>query len=535
MRVCLYGVEGKVGSVLGPGLEQAGHVVVDGRAAGPAGCDAAVDFTRPDAVQANAEACFAAGVPLVVGTTGFDTSALDAAAASAGVACLHVPNFSLGAVLMMRFAEEAARVFPAAEIVELHADTKVDAPSGTAKATAERMGGAVPIHSVRLPGPRRPPGGRLRRPGGDAHDPPRHELPRGVRPGCPPRARGSCGRCRPASPSGSTSCRRGCRRTSPLQSAVLGEILTAMVTPFRADGSLDLPAFRSLCGFLLDNGSDGLVVTGTTGEAPTLSDDERFALYEAALEVAAGRGTVVAGTGTYSTAHSIHLTQRAHELGVDGVLVVTPYYNKPPQRGIVAHVEAVAAATDRPVIFYDIPSRVVVDAEPATISTLAEIENVRGVKQAKPSLDAARHVVDCGLDLYAGDDDLVLPFLEVGGVGGICVYTHVVGPQVKELVTRLPRRETSTGRASSTRSCAPRSSSCACRRTRSRSSGRSSCSGTRSAGCASRSSRPTRRRPSRSAAASSVSACSRPSPLRLRSCRHCASSRSAGSARSART
>ena len=216
---------------------------------------------------------------------------------------------------------------------------------------------------------------------------------------------------------------------------MLGEILTAMVTPFRADGSLDLPAFRSLCGFLLDSGSDGLVVTGTTGEAPTLSDDERFTLYEAALEVAAGRGTVVAGTGTYSTAHSIHLTQRAHELGVDGMLVVTPYYNKPPQRGIVAHVEAVAAATDRPVIFYDIPSRVVVDAEPETISTLAEIENVRGVKQAKPSLDAARHVVDCGLDLYAGDDDLVLPFLEAGGVGGICVYTQVVGPQVRELVS----------------------------------------------------------------------------------------------------
>ncbi len=216
---------------------------------------------------------------------------------------------------------------------------------------------------------------------------------------------------------------------------MLGEILTAMVTPFRPDGSLDLPAFRSLGGFLLDNGSDGLVVTGTTGEAPTLTDDERFALYEAAVEVADGRGTVVAGTGTYSTAHSIHLTQRAHELGVDGVLVVTPYYNRPPQRGIVAHVEAVAAATDRPVVFYDIPSRVVVDAETETISRLAEIENVRAVKQAKPSLEAARHVVDSGLDLYAGDDDLVLPFLEVGGRGGICVHTHIVGPRVKELVS----------------------------------------------------------------------------------------------------
>ena len=215
---------------------------------------------------------------------------------------------------------------------------------------------------------------------------------------------------------------------------MLGEVLTAIVTPFREDGSVDLEAFRSLCGFLLDNGSDGLVVTGTTGEAPTLSDEERLTLYEVAVDAVGDRGTVVAGTGTYSTAHSIHLTERAHEIGVDGFLVVTPYYNKPPQRGIVAHVEAIAAATDRPVVFYDIPSRVVVDAEPGTISQLAEIENVRAVKQAKPSIEAARHVVASGLDLYAGDDDLILPFLEVGGVGGICVHTHIVGPKVKELI-----------------------------------------------------------------------------------------------------
>jgi 4-hydroxy-tetrahydrodipicolinate synthase len=215
---------------------------------------------------------------------------------------------------------------------------------------------------------------------------------------------------------------------------MLGEVLTAIVTPFREDGSVDLEAFRSLCGFLLDNGSDGLVVTGTTGEAPTLSDEERLALYEVAVDAVGDRGTVVAGTGTYSTAHSIHLTERAHEIGVDGFLVVTPYYNKPPQRGIVAHVEAIAAVTDRPVVFYDIPSRVVVDAEPATISRLAEIENVRAVKQAKPSIEAARHVVASGLELYAGDDDLILSFLEVGGVGGICVHTHVVGPKVKELI-----------------------------------------------------------------------------------------------------
>ena len=216
--------------------------------------------------------------------------------------------------------------------------------------------------------------------------------------------------------------------------SVLGEVLTAIVTPFRADGSIDVEAFQELAGFLLDNGSDGIVVAGTTGEAPTLSDDERQTLFEAAVDSVGDRGSVVAGTGTYSTAHSVHLTERAQDAGVNGFLVVTPYYNKPPQRGIVAHVEAVAAATDRPVVFYDIPSRVVIEAEPATIARLAEIDNVRGVKQAKPSIDAARNVVASGLDLYAGDDDLILPFLEVGGVGGICVHTHLVGPQVKELI-----------------------------------------------------------------------------------------------------
>ena len=152
MRICLYGGGGKVGSVLAPALEQAGHEVVDGRVVGPAGCDVAVDFTQPDAVLANVAYCLAEGVPVVVGTSGFDAAALDRAARDAGVPCFYAPNFAVGAVLMMRFAEEASRLLPRAEIVELHAETKVDAPSGTAKVTAARMGGGVPIHSVRLPG-----------------------------------------------------------------------------------------------------------------------------------------------------------------------------------------------------------------------------------------------------------------------------------------------------------------------------------------------------------------------------------------------
>lgn len=228
---------------------------------------------------------------------------------------------------------------------------------------------------------------------------------------------------------------------------MLGEVLTAVATPFAADGSVELERFQALCRHLVENGSDGLVVTGTTGEAPTLSDDERFLLYEAAVDEIGSTHTVVAGTGTYNTAHSVHLTERAHEIGVHGFLVVTPYYNKPPQRGIVAHVEVIAAATDRPVVFYDIPSRVVVEAEPETISALAAIENVTAVKQSKPSLDAARHVVAEGLDLYAGDDDLILPFLEVGGVGGISVTAHVVGRQLHEMIDRFRAGDLAGARA----------------------------------------------------------------------------------------
>jgi 4-hydroxy-tetrahydrodipicolinate synthase len=217
---------------------------------------------------------------------------------------------------------------------------------------------------------------------------------------------------------------------------VLGEVLTAIVTPFARDGSVDLDSFRRLARHLVDNGSDGLVVTGTTGESPTLSDEERFDLYSAAVEEVGDRATVIAGTGTYATAHSVHLTERAHDLGVDGFLIVTPYYSKPPPRGIVEHFRAIASVTDKPLVVYNIPGRVVINVEPETMAELAEIPTVRAVKQANPDLDQARAIVELGLELYAGDDDLILPFLELGGKGGVCVHTHVVGPQVKRLVER---------------------------------------------------------------------------------------------------
>ena len=219
---------------------------------------------------------------------------------------------------------------------------------------------------------------------------------------------------------------------------MLGEVLTAIVTPFTRDGAVDLETFRALARHLVENGSDGFVVAGTTGESPSLTDDERFELFAAAVDEVGDRATIVAGTGTYSTAHSVHLTERAHELGVDGFLVVTPYYNKPPPRGVVEHFKAIASVSDRPIVVYNIPSRVVVNLEPETIVELAEIPTVRAVKQANDDLDQARAILaETDLDLYAGDDVLVFPFLELGGVGGVCVHTHVAGPQVKELIRRF--------------------------------------------------------------------------------------------------
>ena len=228
---------------------------------------------------------------------------------------------------------------------------------------------------------------------------------------------------------------------------MLGEILTAIVTPFKADGSVDLEAFRALARHLVDNGSDGLVVTGTTGEASTLTDDERLALHEAAVDEVGDRATIIAGTGTNDTAHSVHVTERAHDLGVDGFLVVTPYYNTPPPRGIVAHFRAIADVSDKPIVAYNIPARAVLNLATETIAALAEIPTVSAVKQANADLDQARAIVELGLDLYAGDDNLVLPFLELGAAGGICVHTHIVGPQVQEMVRRFRAGDLEAARA----------------------------------------------------------------------------------------
>jgi len=229
---------------------------------------------------------------------------------------------------------------------------------------------------------------------------------------------------------------------------VLGELLTAIVTPFDRDGAVDYERFRELARHCVENGSDGLVVAATTGESPTLTDDERFELFSAAVDAVGDGATVIGSTGTYSTAHSVHLTERAHEVGVDGFLVVTPYYNKPPPRGIVEHFKAIAAVSDRPIIVYNIPQRVVVNIEPETIAELAEIPTVKAVKQATEEIAQARRIVEeTDLALYAGSDHLVYPFLEVGGVGGVCVHGQVVGTQVKEMIRLYKAGDTESARA----------------------------------------------------------------------------------------
>jgi 4-hydroxy-tetrahydrodipicolinate synthase len=218
---------------------------------------------------------------------------------------------------------------------------------------------------------------------------------------------------------------------------MFGSVITAMVTPFRTDGAVDFERFRELATHLVESGSDGLVVCGTTGEAPTLTDAEKLDLFRVAVDEVGGRAKVVAGTGTYDTAHSAALTGEATALGVDAILVVAPYYNKPPQRAIVRHFEEISAATHLPVVVYNIPGRVVVNIEPATIARLAEIENVVAVKQALDDPGQARFIAEeTRLDLYSGDDPNTFAFLELGAVGVVSVTAHLWGPQIAEMIRR---------------------------------------------------------------------------------------------------
>jgi len=215
----------------------------------------------------------------------------------------------------------------------------------------------------------------------------------------------------------------------------LGPILTAMVTPFDEGGAVDEGAARHLMRHLVAHGSDGVVIAGTTGESATLDDEEKLRLFEAAVDELGGRSTVVAGTGSNDTAHSVRLTREAAARGVDAVLVVTPYYNRPNARGVRAHFEACAeAAGDTPLLMYNIPGRSVINVEADLLVELSKIDNIVGVKQANADMDAARTIVEqSDLALLAGDDNLLRPFAEMGGAGGITVSSHLAGERMREI------------------------------------------------------------------------------------------------------
>ena len=216
----------------------------------------------------------------------------------------------------------------------------------------------------------------------------------------------------------------------------LGAVLTPMITPFDAHGALDEEATARIVNHLLDHGSDGIVACGTTGEAATLSDEEHLRVIELVVGEVGDRGTVIAGVGSNDTRHAVHLTERATELGVDGLLSVNPYYNRPSRQGIIRHYEEVNRATDRPILLYNIPQRTGSDMPNDLLAELAQLEHIVGVKQSNPANLAK---VD-GLQIYAGNDDLFADVLDMGEPGGILVAAHLFGDELRRMVDEPERR-----------------------------------------------------------------------------------------------
>lgn len=229
--------------------------------------------------------------------------------------------------------------------------------------------------------------------------------------------------------------------------AQLGTLLTAMVTPFKPDGSIDLDAAVQLAARLVDSGCDGLVLSGTTGESPTTSDDEKIALLRAVVGAVGDRARVIAGAGSYDTAHSVHLAKASAEAGAHGLLVVTPYYSRPPQAGLIAHFTTVADATDLPVVLYDIPPRSVVPISWDSLRKLAEHPNIVAVKDAKGDLPGGGQIIaETGLAYYSGDDALNLPWLAMGAVGFISVWGHLAAGQLRDMLTAFNSGDIATAR-----------------------------------------------------------------------------------------
>lgn len=220
----------------------------------------------------------------------------------------------------------------------------------------------------------------------------------------------------------------------------LGRLLTAMVTPFDDEGRVDYEQMKRLSLALLDSGSDGLLVSGTTGERSTLTDEEQFKLFAAVKEAVGGRGTVMAGTGSNCTREGVDLTREAERIGVDAILLVVPYYNKPTQEGLFAHFKTIAQATTLPCILYNVPSRTVTNLAPDTVIRLSKIDNIVGIKEASGNLDQIAKIINgTGKDfiVYSGNDGDTFPVIAMGGYGVISVVSHLVGNQVREMIEKL--------------------------------------------------------------------------------------------------
>ncbi|WP_203247332.1 4-hydroxy-tetrahydrodipicolinate synthase [Sporosarcina beigongshangi] len=216
-----------------------------------------------------------------------------------------------------------------------------------------------------------------------------------------------------------------------------GQIVTAMVTPFNEHGDIDFEATKNLIEYLIANGSDSLVVSGTTGESPTLTTEEKIALFKFTVEVVDGRVPVIAGTGSNSTRESIELTMLAEDVGVDAIMLVAPYYNKPCQEGLFQHFQTIAAATSLPIMLYNVPGRTVVNIDVDTVIRLAAITNIVAIKEASGNLDAMAEIIEqtpTEFSLYSGDDGLTIPVLAIGGAGVVSVSSHVVGNEMQTMI-----------------------------------------------------------------------------------------------------
>ncbi len=398
------------------------------------GADVAVEFTSPDAAPENIRRLAVLGVNSVIGTTGWfdDLPSVRGAVAKSGTGLVWAPNFSVGVNLFLQAVAHAAALFAKhadyeAWGWEIHHSAKKDAPSGTLKKLAEEIRAAGYERTLTLTANR----------AGAHHAPTYRAEPRRF---CAWRAPG-----RALGPREKGSFRiprdsqRIVLREKGRNSIMFTGAGTALVTPFRRDGSLDGPALRALIKRQIDAGIDFLVPCGTTGESPTLTHEEHLRVVQITVELAKGKAPVLAGAGGYNTAEVITLARQLADLGADGILSVTPYYNKPTQEGLFQHYRAIAEAVALPIILYSVQGRTGVNIEPATVKRLSQIENIVGIKEASGNVSQMAAILNAVPDdfiVLSGDDAITLPLIALGGRGVISVVSNEIPAEMSEL-TRL--------------------------------------------------------------------------------------------------